>query len=120
MPTTGIPGLTIASSGLIVWAIHFGVVYTMTAIACERGFAGNRLLGLPLIPVLVIGATIVGIGAVALIGLKAWRHLDRGLALPKEDGWPDFIPWFTASGALLGGLAILWEGMTALFVEPCP
>lgn len=108
-----------AIAGLIIWAVHFGVVYVANAIACERGLAGRSLLGQPLVPVMVLAATTVALGILGLIGLRAWRRLDHGLAGEDGEDGTRFTAWLTTAITALSALAVLWEGLTVLFVRPC-
>lgn len=108
-----------AVAGLVVWAVHFGVVYGASAIACERGLAGRTLLGQPLVPALVLGATALALAAVALVGLRAWRRLEHGLAGQEGEDEPRFMVWLAAAIALLAALAIVWEGLPVLLIRPC-
>jgi hypothetical protein len=119
MRVAGFSPIAGAIAGLIIWAVHFGVVYVANAIACERGLVGQSLLGLPLVPVLVLGATVLALAAVALVGLRAWRRLESGLAGQEGEDEPRFLVWLTAAIALLSALAILWEGLPVFFVRPC-
>jgi hypothetical protein len=41
--------------GLLVWAVHFGLVYTFNALACARGFVGLQVFGFGVVPVVVVG-----------------------------------------------------------------
>ena len=87
------------SSGVIVWAVHFAVVYGFTALACARGFGGAA-------PWLVGVATLVAAAAAVLVLLA---HLSQ-----------EFTRWITAALAAAALLAILWEGLSALLVpNPC-
>jgi hypothetical protein len=104
---------------MIVWAAHFLVVYVVNAIACERGWIGETLLGWPLVPTLVLGATAVALIAVAVVGLRAWRRLGHSLAGQEGEDDPQFTVWLTAAITLLSAVAILWAGVPAVIVQPC-
>ncbi len=108
-----------AVASLAVWAAHFGFVYAAAAIACERGLAGSSLLGLPLVPLLVLGATVLALAAVALAGWHAGRRLEDGLAGQGGEGHRSFLAWLAVATALLAALAILWEGLPVLLVGGC-
>ena len=47
-------------SGLLIWAAHFMFVYSANAVACERGLQDVRVLGIGLIPLTVMVATLRG------------------------------------------------------------
>lgn len=87
-------------AGVVVWAMHFTVVYTGAAIACARGVPG---------PV----PWIVGI-ATAMATLAAAWLVARGLAHRAH-----FVGWMTAAVAAIGLAAILLEGVPALWIPPC-
>ena len=86
------------SSGVLVWALHFALVYGFTALACARGFAAAA-------PWAVGAATLAATLATLAIIVT---HLSG-----------DFIRWLTAGVAAFALLAILWEGIPALLVAPC-
>jgi hypothetical protein len=87
------------SSGVLVWAAHFTVVYGFTALACARGFGGAA-------PWVVGVATLVAAAAAVLVLLT---HLSQ-----------EFTRWITAALAAAALLAILWEGLPALLLpNPC-
>ncbi len=115
----GFAPIAAASGGLLVWAAHFGAVYVLNAIACERGLAGLRVLGLPLVPAGVLGLTAIALLAVGALALGPWRRLEHGLAGQEGEDDESFLPWFTLAVALLAALAILWEAVPALIVAPC-
>lgn len=87
------------SSGVIVWALHFTVIYGYTALACARGFAGAAPW--------VVGAASVLAALVALVIIL--KNLDR-----------EFTRWISAAIAAAAFIAILWEGLMPLLVRhPC-
>lgn len=87
------------SSGVIVWAVHFTVVYGFTALACARGFGGAA-------PGVVAAATALAAVLALVIIVK---NLDA-----------EFTRWLTAAIAGAALVAILWEGLSALLVpNPC-
>lgn len=86
------------SSGVVLWALHFALIYGFTALACARGFGAAA-------PWTVGAATLVAAAlAVALIVTN----------LSSE-----FTRWMTAALAAAALVAILWEGLSAFMVSPC-
>lgn len=87
-------------AGVIVWALHFAVIYGFTGLACARGMAAA-------VP-WAIGAATVAAGAACL--LIVGREMDNRQS-------------FTASiSAGLAGfalVAIVWEALPVLMVRPC-
>ena len=88
------------SSGVLIWAAHFGVLYGFTALACARGLGGA-------VPWVAGGATLA-----ALLGL-AWvlrvHRRDRG----------EFVSWMTLSVAGLALVAVLYETVPFFIVPTC-
>jgi len=115
----GFSSIAGALAALLVWAGHFALVYGVHAVACERGLEDGALLGLPAVPVLVLGASLAALLAVGIVGLRAWRRLDRGLAGEEGEDGPQFLAWLTLATALLAALAILWEVVPVLLLRAC-
>lgn len=97
-------------SGLGIWAAHFGAIYAVNALGCERGF-GFAPAAIGLLTLL----------AAAALLLLLWRAL-RQLGPPLAEGGeaePRFTRWFAAGAAGLGLLAVLFQAAPALWVPPC-
>ena len=88
------------SSGVIVWALHFAVVYGVTALACARGNAR-------LVPWVVGVATLLGVGFTAAIIARSY---------PRRD---DFAHWMAAAVAGVAMLAMVWEAIAAFVARSC-
>jgi hypothetical protein len=86
------------SSGVIVWALHFTLIYGYTALACARGFGGTSWF---------VGAATVLAALLALAIFLA--NLSR-----------EFTRWLSAALAAAALVGIVFEGLTPLFVtNPC-
>lgn len=86
------------SLGVILWAVHFTVVYGFTALACARGFGAAA-------PWVVGAVTLVAAAlAIALIV----THISS-----------EFTRWMTAALAAFALVAIVWEGIPAFMVPTC-
>lgn len=108
----------LSALGLAIWAAHFGVVYAANALACERGWAEERLLGLPLVPTAVALATLAALGGLALV----FRASVRGMRPPYDvagEEEPRFTRWFAAATCALSALAVVFETVPAFVVPPC-
>ncbi len=105
--------------GMRIWGVLFGVVYMAIAVACARGFAGRDLLGLPLVPALVLGATAVALAAIGWIAWRARWRLDGDLSGEDGEDDPRFTLWLTYAVALVSALAIAWEAVPVFIVDPC-
>lgn len=86
----------------MVWALHFGALYQMTALACARGDAGS------------LRGWILGVTAIAA-GACVW--LLRGKATADDE---DLMAWLRRMVALLALAAIVWQALPAVLVaRPC-
>lgn len=119
MKVRGFAPIPAALAGMIIWAVHFLVVYVATAIVCARGLADRTLLGWPLAPALVLGATALALLAVGVVGLRAYRRLAHGFAGQDGEDDPQFTVWLTLAVALLAGISILWAAVPSLIVSAC-
>jgi hypothetical protein len=114
------PAFILLLSGFIAWVVHFLAIYGFTGLLCARPeWAAIRIAGIGIVP--------FGIGlltAIALAGLVAVIAANGLLAIRRPAGgtWPD-VPFYgriIQGGALLGGLAIIWQGLfTILFAPYC-
>jgi hypothetical protein len=87
------------SFGVMVWALHFGAIYGITALACARSVP-------QVIPWTIGIATAFAVVAAAVLivlGLRA----------------AGFAGWMTAAVAGLALIAIIWEAVTVFVVPAC-
>ena len=85
-----------------VWALHFGIVYGATAVACQRGFEQ----GLPW----VIG------GATAAAALAALALIVSGVRGSRPHG---AAGWIAVAASVLALGAILWQASPLLWADRC-
>lgn len=85
---------------VLVWAVHFGLVYGLTALACAR--AAPRT-----VPWTIGIATLVAAALVLLTIRRAW---------PQR---AEFTAWLTGALAAAALVAIVWEALPALLVPAC-
>jgi hypothetical protein len=91
-----------ATGGLLVWAVHFGVLYGATGLACARDFPAS-------VPWTIGGVTLAAIvtnGALAVSGVRA-----------ATSG--DILDWLTVSVAAISTLAVIWQALPVLMVPIC-
>lgn len=88
------------SSGVILWGLHFGVVYGLTAVACARG-NGDA------VPWIIGSATIIAAAAIGALMVHQWRRR------------AEFEAWLSATIAAFALLAVFFEGLTFLIITPC-
>ena len=95
------------SSGVLIWAAHFAVIYGFAALACTRGFADVKWLGLGIVTAVVVASTLIAAGAVLAFLVPAIRA-----------GVDAFENAMTAGAGALALLAIVWEGFVPVFIVP--
>jgi hypothetical protein len=95
-------------SGVIVWAVHFTAIYSFTALACARGFAELRWLGIGIVSWAVGAATLIAATAALVILVPAVRTARRS-----------FESWMAAGTAALALIAILWETLPVMMLPVC-
>lgn len=110
--------IALMSSGLIIWAVHFTLIYGFNTLACTRAFADVRVMGFALVPVVVVALTIVALAGTGAILLASARYRDAGTRSNGEDE-AAFLHYVTVSVAALSLVAIAWNGLPALLVSPC-
>jgi len=88
------------SWGAIAWAVHFGLLYGVTSLACARGLGGV----VPWIAGAVTIAALLASGAIVAIALP-----DRAR----------FASWMTAAIAGIAAIAIAFEGLAVVMVPTC-
>jgi len=106
------------AAGLALWAVHFGVIYAINALACERGLAGTRLFGLPWVPAMVGLATLIILLPLGLLLWSAMSRLDQPLAEGGE-AEPRFTLWFSAATTGYAILAVVFQTVPAMLLPPC-
>jgi hypothetical protein len=102
------------SAPLVIWAVHFLVIYGLTAIACAHGFGATRVLGIDIVSWGIGAATVVAAGAMLFTIAAAVRHLR-----PQSNGTAAFVHWMSAAAGGLALVGVLWEAMPVLIVPVC-
>jgi hypothetical protein len=96
-------------AGVLVWAAHFGTIYTVHALACSRGHIDNTLLGANVVIAVIVAVTVAAAGVLAAVIVRALRA-----------GTAAFENWLMATIGALSLIAVLWQGLLpALMVPVC-
>jgi hypothetical protein len=85
---------------VVVWALHFAAIYGTTALACARGAP-------ELVAPAIAWLTAAAAAALAMVLARAWRR--RRV----------FDQWLAAALAAIALVAVVWEAVPALVVQPC-
>lgn len=96
-------------TGLIVWALHFLVLYGTTALVCARRLDAAGGPGAAIVAWTAALATIACIAVVARVGFAAWRGRRRDR----------LAPWLTATLCAMAAFAMLLEAIPVLIVPTC-
>jgi hypothetical protein len=102
---------------LIVWTLHLGVIYGGTALACARGFAGDPVLGLPILSFGIGLATVIAVAAVGYLMLRA--YLTPSTMRSGDRATRGFVRWITLAVGALSMVAVIWEAVPVLIVPAC-
>lgn len=102
--------------GLLVWMANFVFVYVFAAIACARGFADASVLGLPIVTMMTLLASLLA-GAVTLsIARRGYRLLSQA----ERDGYMRFVGFVAVAGGVIALVALVMLVVPALAVSACP
>jgi len=105
-------------AGLIAWAVQFTAIYGVTSTLCGRGWADATLLGLEVVPMTILSATLVTLAAtaVALIwSIRNYRQVKHQPVAVVDD-------FVSHAAVLINGLSlvvILWHGIPAFILPAC-
>lgn len=103
--------------GLLIWAVHFGVIYGLNALACARGFAELRWLGVGVVAWGIAIATVAALAAVLALTIAAVLNTRRPGV--REDPASHFLEWMTAAFGGCATVAIVWDALPVLLIPPC-
>jgi hypothetical protein len=86
------------SAGAAIWAVHFGALYGMTAVACARGLSEA-----------VPWTVAIGGATAAALLLTVIARARRGT----------FVGWIAAASAAAALFAVVLESAAGLLMPPC-
>jgi hypothetical protein len=107
------PTALLLCGGLLVWAADFLLIYTVSAVACAKGYAHLQIAGLPLVSFTCLTITALACIAsgvlirIALVRIREGRGANASAA---------FIRFMTLSVAGLGLLATLFNVIPAILL----
>ena len=97
------------SSGVIVWAAHFAVIYGYTGLACARRFHDAGAVWVAAVPWVIGVATAVALVLMVLLIAPAVRASRTN----------DFVEWMTAATAGLALIGVLYEAVPVFILPVC-
>jgi hypothetical protein len=95
------------TGALLIWALQFASSYVLVAIACARGFAHARILGLRMLPSMLTVMTIVSLIAVTVLIAHARRRA-------RLECGPSVVPFASSMAVACAALAVVAIAMTGL------
>jgi hypothetical protein len=113
-----LPSLSLLVSGFLAWAAHFGLIYGYAGLMCARPhWASLQIGGWGLVPLGI--AAITALTLLALAGVMAGSGMLRGRAEGSDEVFEErFYRYLTQGSALLGGVAIIWQGALSIALVP--
>lgn len=102
--------------GMVLWVAAFTGAYATAALVCARGLADTSVLGLPILPFSIGLATLMALAGTGLLGAIAYRRRAR---TADNAGLPGFVWSLGLLVALMALVAIVWNGLPALFFATC-
>lgn len=105
--------------GLLIWAAHFMLVYSVNAVVCARGLQDLRVLGAGLIPFTVAIATLVALAAASRLLWVGSGWLGPLRGEPHDDRASAFLRQVSIALALLSMVAIFLTALPSFVVVPC-
>ncbi len=115
-------GLLTMAMPMIVWAVHFAVIYSLVGLACERGWTLHRMAGLNM---LVWQLVVVGVVALALLtwlamrAIRAARRSDEAIDGQPVNRRHRFVSRVSLALCLLAAVAVLFTTIPAFLLPSC-
>ena len=114
--------LWIVPASPVIWAVHFMACYIVAALWC--GMVVGRDGSLLTVRLVIGGLTALALAAIGFVGWLGYRAHAMGAAdAPHDDDTPEdrhrFMGFATVLLSGLGGVAVIYTAMTALFIETC-
>ena len=107
------------TSGLLIWAVHFTIIYGFTTVACVKGFATANVLGIGAVQFLIGAATLLGLATTGFVLRSALAGPVRPRSARYSEITERFLQYIAAAIAALSFVAIAWNALPVLVVMPC-
>ena len=105
--------------GLLVWAIHFTIIYGFTTVACTKNFAITNMLGLGIVPLAIGAVTLAAFATTGAVLMAAMSGPIPPRSVRYGDTTEHFMRYTTVAIAALSLVAIAWNAIPALLFAPC-
>lgn len=104
-------------SGLLIWAAHFTLIYSFTALACARRFADVAVFGVGVVPLVVGIATLLAMVALVAILQRAVHRPSAADGEARANS--SFVHYVAAAATVLALVGVLWEMVPILLIPAC-
>jgi hypothetical protein len=111
------PTFLYLTGGLVIWAVRFLAIYSLTGLACARGWV-DPAGGFGALQIVVVLLSIVALAGCAAILLRAGAHV-RDPSPDEAEENDRFIHYVAGSVAALAALAIVYEGLPFFLIPVC-
>ena len=105
--------------GLLVWSVHFTVIYGFTTVACTMSFAIESVLGLGVVPLAIGAATLLALAMTGAVLITAVSGPIPPRSARYDDTTEHFMRYTAVVIAALSLVAIVWNALPVLIVTPC-
>jgi hypothetical protein len=108
----------LALGGMIAWSVQFTVIYGVTSTLCGRGWADAALLGIGIVQITILAATLATLAAAAILLIASLRQERQRRDRPVSAA----DTFLSEAGVLINGLSlvvILWHGVPAFILPAC-
>lgn len=116
-------GLTGLALPMLVWAIHFVLVYIVAGLACARGWSTATVAGFTPASWGLLLSGLVAVVSLALIARRAWRDTPRPSLQGAVDAPPlprrAFVARIVVALCLLSAIAIVFTTLPMLLLPTC-
>lgn len=108
-----------AIGGLLVWAVHFTIVYGFTTVACTTGFASSTFAGIGFVPLVIGMVTLLAWTVTGLVLRSALFRPVPPRSFRYHERTENFLQYTAAVVAALALIAVTWTAFPVVIINPC-
>jgi hypothetical protein len=114
--------LTGIAAPMAIWAAHLLAVYSLQGVACAEGLDRLRFAGTEALAWWLTGLTVLALGALAWLGVRAWRDWRTarpGSDLPARSARRRFAAALTGALSVMAAVAVWFTTIPVLLLPGC-
>ena len=100
------------SAGILVWTVHFAVIYGYTGLACARRYTDAGAAWIAAVPWVIAIAGVLALAAMALVIVPVVRSL-------RSHESAQFADWMGAGLAGLAAIGVVFESVPVVMLPVC-